>query len=475
MDKKELILLALDESPFSMLVQRALHAAGYETAEARDHAALERALQEASPSLLLIGHSLNGESGMKLASEQLGRFPTLPILLYVEKDSGEIAKQVLASGLSGYIFPPLRTEDIVEAVTRSLARARHLGDWVRREVKRTTSTLQRQIHDLDAIFQNLGDGVIILNKRGTILLINRSAQKIFGLDEKSAAGLPFEDAFSQPDLLALWNRALEEQPDFHEINMNDGHVYMARCTPIPDIGFAITLQDISHLKELERIKTDFVHTVSHDLRSPLTSVLGYAELVARTGPLNEHQREFLSRVQGSVQQITHLINDLLDIGRMEAGFDTRRESVHLESILESTLDALNGQLKAANMNVRIEKAASLPPLKANPVRLRQMLDNLINNAIKYTQANGSIEIELRAEDDQVIFRISDNGAGIPPADQPHIFEKFYRGENIPDGVIGTGLGLAIVKSIVDNHQGRIWVESTLGKGSTFFVVLPAET
>jgi len=474
MNKQELILLALDESPFLMLVQRALRAAGYDVAEARDRAALERILQESSPSLLLIGASLQGDSGLKLAAEQLGRFPTLPILLYVEKDSGETAKQVLAAGLSGYIFPPLRTEDIVTAVTRSLARARHLGDWVRREVKRTTSTLQKQVHELDAIFQNLGDGVIILNKNHRILLLNHTVQTLFGVDSKAVTGLPLDEAIPHPDLLSLLHHAATEEAKIHEIHFDDKRVFAARSTLIPEIGSAITLQDISHLKELERLKTDFVHTVSHDLRSPLTSVLGYAELVARTGPLNEHQTEFISRLQASVKQITTLVNDLLDIGRMEAGFDTRRETVHLETILARTLDMVNGQLRSRNLRINVEKDASLPALKANPLRLSQMLDNLIGNAVKYSGENGAIDIKIHAEDGLVIFSIKDSGPGILPADMPHIFEKFYRGANIPDGVSGSGLGLAIVKSIVDNHQGRIWVESTLGQGTTCFVVLPAE-
>ena len=474
MNKQELILLALDESPFLMLVQRALRAAGYEVAEAHDHAALERILQESSPNLLLIGESLHGEPGLKLAAEQLGRFPTLPILLYAEKDSGETAKQVLVAGLSGYIFPPLHTEDIVNAVTRSLARARHLGDWVRHEVKRTTSTLQKQVHELDVIFQNLGDGVIILNKNNRILLLNRTVQTLFEVDSKSVTGLPLEEAIPHPDLLSLLHHAATEEAKIHEIHFDDKRVFAAHCTSIPEIGFAITLQDISHLKELERLKTDFVHTVSHDLRSPLTSVLGYAELVGRSGPLNEQQSDFMERLKGSVQQITSLVNGLLDIGRMEAGFDTRRESVHLETILARTLDNMGGQIKTRNLNLNVEKDASLPTLKANPLRLSQMLDNLIGNAIKYSGENGAIGIKIHAEDGQVILSIKDSGPGIPSADLPHIFEKFYRGANVPDGVIGSGLGLAIVKSIVDNHQGRIYVESTLGKGTTCFVVLPAE-
>jgi two-component system NtrC family sensor kinase len=235
------------------------------------------------------------------------------------------------------------------------------------------------------------------------------------------------------------------------------------------------LQDISYLKELDHIKSDFVHTVSHDLRSPLTSVLGYAELIGRTGPLNEHQTEFMARLQASIRDITALVNDLLDLGRLEAGFDTRREIVQLENIIGYTLDILGGQVSARNITVRFTAGPHLPSLKANPLRLRQMLDNLIGNAIKYTPPGGEVNVHVRAEGGQIILQVTDNGPGIAPSDQPRIFEKFFRGENVPDDVPGSGLGLSIVKSIVDNHQGRIWVESALGQGSTFFVILPAYT
>jgi two-component system NtrC family sensor kinase len=189
--------------------------------------------------------------------------------------------------------------------------------------------------------------------------------------------------------------------------------------------------------------------------------------------LNDHQREFMGRLQASIQNITSLVNDLLDLGRLEAGFDTRREIIQLENIIGYTIDLLGGQISARGLNVHFHATPNLPALKANPLRLRQMLDNLIGNAIKYSLPGGDVNIDLSTEGGQVILQVSDNGPGIPPADQPHIFEKFFRGENVPDGVSGSGLGLAIVKSIVDSHQGRIWVESTLGQGSSFFVVLPA--
>ncbi len=473
MKKPTLILLALDESPFLQLGERTLRGAGYATAIAHDRDGLERALQESTPSLLLIGESLRGESGLRLADAQLERFPTLPILLYVEKDSHAIAKEVLRAGLSGYIFPPLRTEEIVAAVERSLERARRIGDWVRGEVKRTTASLQRQVIEFDTIFTNIGDGVIILDRQARIIIINQTACQAFGVAAESVFGQPVARAIPHPDLLSLLARPAGNGLKYHEINFDDGRVLNAHYAAVPNIGFAITLQDISYLKELDRIKSDFVHTVSHDLRSPLTSVLGYAELVGRTGPLNDHQREFMARLQASIQNITSLVNDLLDLGRLEAGFDARREIVQLENIIGYALDVLSGQTQARNQTVHFEAQPNLPPLKANPLRLRQMLDNLIGNAIKYSPPGGQIEIGLRAEEGQVILRVRDNGPGIPLTDQPHIFDKFYRGENVPEGVPGSGLGLAIVKSIVDNHQGRIWVESALGQGSTFFVVLPA--
>jgi two-component system sensor histidine kinase VicK len=118
---------------------------------------------------------------------------------------------------------------------------------------------------------------------------------------------------------------------------------------------------------------------------------------------------------------------------------------------------------------------ALPPLRANPVRLRQVLDNVIGNAIKYSYANGEIDISIHFEENQIILKVTDQGPGIPPSDQPHIFDKFYRGTNITSEVEGSGLGLAIVKNIVESNQGRIWVESTVGKGSSFFIVLPVVT
>jgi PAS domain S-box-containing protein len=480
MSKPDLILLALEDPAILRLMDSALHAVKYETAIAKDTQAMSRILQEASPALVLIGEKFGGHDSLKISKELLERFPTLPILIYTQKATTELTKGIFRLGLSGYISPPLKTQDIIDAVENSLRNAHRVGDWLRHEVKRTTASLEKRAEiseaerlRLESVFNNIQDSVMILDRVKNILLVNPAMCRAFGLDGKSSVGKPVLDILAHPDLQALIMRADNEDPlKYYEVSFPDGRVGNAQMTEIRDVGYAITMQDITYLKEIDRIRSEFVHTVSHDLRSPLTSVIGYAELVERTGSLNENQRDFLKRIQDSVQHITDLINDLLDLGSIEAGLDRRREYVHLEGILRYTLEMLQGQIKSKQIKVQTDIASTIPALRANPTRLRQVLDNVVGNAIKYSQNNGEVKISIHSEGDQIILQVVDQGPGISPADQPHIFDKFYRGSNISSDIAGSGLGLAIVKTIVESHQGRIWLESTIGKGSSFFIVLP---
>jgi PAS domain S-box-containing protein len=480
MPKPDLILLALEESSILYLMDRVLRAVKYETAVAKDVKALGKILKEASPSLLLIGEKFDGHEGLKIAKELQERFPTLPFLLYTERIRPELIRSLFLLGLSNYLSPPLKTEDIVDAVENSLRNAHRVGDWLRREVNRTTASLQKraQISEaertrLETVFNNIHDSVMILNHENVILLANPAMCRSFGINAQMVIGKPVLNVLAHPDVLALITRADTSDPfQYHEVSFPDGRVGNAQFTAIQGVGYALTMQDITYLKEVDRIRSEFVHTVSHDLRSPLTSVIGYSELIERVGPLNETQRDFISRIQDSIQHITSLINDLLDLGSIEAGMDTHREFVQLEGILRYTINMLEGQIKSKQLKIHTDIASSLPALRANPIRLRQVFDNVIGNAIKYSQVNGEVHVGIHAEENQVILQVRDEGPGIPASDQPHIFDKFYRGTNITSDVEGSGLGLAIVKNIVENHQGRIWVESTVGKGSSFFIVLP---
>lgn len=479
MPDRDLILLALKPSPVLGLMERALRAVGYDVAVVHDHNGLLKSLDESSPALLLIGDDFDGRNGVEIAESQLERFPTLPVLLFAEKDTTGTVKAVLKAGLSGYLYPPLKTDDIVGAVKRSLARARHLGDWIRREVGRTTSSLEKRAqiseHErsrLESIFASIGDGVIVLDEQKNFVLINGAAREAFGLDGVDVTGRAIDDVIKHNDLQALLAKSAEGAVRYYELNFEDGRVFNAQHTPIPEVGSAVTMQDITYLKQLDQMKSDFVHTVSHDLRSPLTAVLGYAELVERVGPLTEQQQEFVRRIRLSVQNITALVNELLDLGRLEAGFDSRRESIQLESILTYSLGLFEPLVKQKNITLHEEIAGGLPALRANPIRIRQMIDNLVGNAVKYTPPGGRVSVTVHAEDHQIIFQVTDTGPGIPRDEQVKIFEKFYRATNV-SGTKGSGLGLSIVKSIVDSYHGRVWVESSVDHGASFFVVLPA--
>jgi two-component system NtrC family sensor kinase len=400
-------------------------------------------------------------------------------VVYTEKAKPDFVKEIFKLGVSGYLTPPLKTDDIVGAVEGVLGHAYRVGDWLRREVNRTTTSLKKRARiseaertRLETVINSIHDNVMILDQENRIILLNPAMCRSFKLDEKTSIGKLAVDVIDHPDMHAMLTGSMDNDPfKYYEISFPDGRVGSAQITNIPDIGYAITMQDITYLKEVDRVRNEVINTVSHDLRSPLTSVIGYTELITRSGELNDNQKEFLKRIQESVEHITTLINDLLELGSIEAGLDTRRELVQLDVLFQYSLDMLQGQIKSKRIKVQTEISESLPALQANPVRLRQVLDNVVGNAIKYSNKNGEVKVSIKAEGDQVILEVTDDGPGIPIIDQAHIFDKFYRGQNM-DKQQGSGLGLAIVKSIVDAHQGRIWVESTVGQGSSFFIVLP---
>jgi two-component system NtrC family sensor kinase len=327
-------------------------------------------------------------------------------------------------------------------------------------------------YKLEAILRQTEDLVIVVDPAGKVLMVNQAAEGAFQIRD-GAAGGSLIDVVEHPELLELFGEPEQDEcTQRAEIPLADGRIFNAHVSAIPGIGRAAVMQDITHLKELDRIKSEFVSVVSHDLRSPLTAILGYVELLSRAGPITEMQAQFIQRVQRSVHNITSLIEDLLDLGRIEAGFDQAMQPYHLSALIRDVVEGLRPTAEAKNQSIILDLAPHLSPNRGNPLRLRQVVHNLIDNAIKYTPADGEVTIEASQEKDQIILQVSDSGIGIAPADQPYIFDKFYRSEAVVDSHAGTGLGLSIVKSVVERHQGRVWVQSERGKGATFTVVLP---
>lgn len=340
------------------------------------------------------------------------------------------------------------------------------------ENARLFSATEIERNKLDAIIRQTEDLVIVVDSDKNITLFNKAAQSAFHIQD-DAINSPLKKVIKHADVVNLFIQdgrgVLTRQA---EITLEDSRVYNAHVTTISGVGQAAVMREITHLKKLDQIKSDFVSVVSHDLRSPLTAILGYVELLAKAGPVNEMQQEFIQRVQKSVYNITTLIGDLLDLGRIEAGLDKEMETYHLTPLIRDTVEGMRPMCEAKKLKLELRLAPHLPPNRGNPPRLQQIINNLVDNAIKYTPEEGTVIIEARQEDDQIVMRVSDTGIGIPLPDQPYIFDKFYRAESVVDTHHGTGLGLSIVKSVVERHKGRIWVDSVPGRGSTFTVVLP---
>jgi signal transduction histidine kinase len=328
----------------------------------------------------------------------------------------------------------------------------------------------RQERDwLDAILAGAEEPVLVTDMAGAILLCNPSARRILGIPVAY-----YGMAADRLDHEGIKRLLHAKQAKRAQITLDDDCVYNAQMTIIPELGRVIVMQDISHFVEVDRLKTNFVSNVSQDLRSPLTAILGYVELLTRAGSVNAQQQMFIERITLSAQSISHLISDLLDLSRIESSsVGAQAECVPLPLICDYAHAALEGELKARKQRFSLEVADEDASVRGNAQRLKQMLRNLLQNASQYSADGGQIRLRLRTENDLILIEVEDNGIGIPLEDQPHIFEKFYRSNAVRDRFDGAGLGLAIVKSIVDQHHGRIWVESTPGQGSKFTVILPA--
>ena len=234
------------------------------------------------------------------------------------------------------------------------------------------------------------------------------------------------------------------------------------------------LRDISQLKEMDELKSDFVSTVSHDLRSPLTLMRGYATMLEMVGELNEQQQNYVHKIITGVESMSHLVQNLLDLGRIEAEVGLKLDMISAPDIVTEVVDSfkIRASQKKISMNIAAPNQA-IPFISADKALLQQALRNLVDNAINFNQQGGNVWIRYKMEDGQIIFEIEDTGIGISPVDQQRLFEKFYRVESREkDKQAGTGLGLAIVKSIAEQHGGDAWVESELGSGSTFFLAIP---
>jgi signal transduction histidine kinase/DNA-binding response OmpR family regulator len=335
------------------------------------------------------------------------------------------------------------------------------------ETARARAETQRQ--RLATTIQSLGDGLLICDNGDRITSMNpRASELVPGLRIGSSAHGP-----GSP--LPPINDALAGEVTVARANDLTLAVTAARLAG-PDGGTVWTLRDITERARLEQAKSDFVATASHELRSPLTSIKGFIELLETTdsGNLTERQREFIAIVLRSTDRLVDLVNDLLDIARIESGqFEVHAHSVDLRETIEEVAALMTPRLQGKRQRLDVQIFEPRPPALADAARMRQVVTNLVTNAHLYTDEEGSITLRLEGDARETRITVTDTGRGMTPEDARHIFDRFHRGSADERKSPGTGLGLAIVKSLVDLHGGTIDVASQIGRGTTFTVHLPS--
>jgi PAS domain S-box-containing protein len=337
----------------------------------------------------------------------------------------------------------------------------------------------------EAAIDSLFDPVIVTDAEGRVTKLNPAAEEIFG-SENENSGLHVGEVARDIRVAGAVAEVLESQRPVAGDGMSavlpfavagSERAFRLRTTPMRDndhhlLGAVTLLEDITHLREIDRIKSEFIATASHELRTPLTSVqMGVHLLLERAvGELTDKQVEVLSACREDCERLDNLMRDLLDVSRIEAGESKPIfEPIRTRDLINDATKELRPQVESKGLDFRVEVPVDLPPIKADRSQLERVLSNLVVNALRYTK-HGEIKISVQLRGNSVAVSVSDTGSGIPQEYLPHIFDKFVQVPGAATG--GAGLGLAISKLIVEAHGGQISVQSERGKGSTFTFTLP---
>jgi len=347
--------------------------------------------------------------------------------------------------------------------------------------------VQERRDELEALLRGIGDGVIVTDPDLNLLLMNAVAARVFHVSDV-VSSVPLVEIIPHQELLSLFECALagEERAVVREISLpstGDGGemTYQALASPIwgadGGVRAVITvLRDITSQKELERMKSNFLSVVSHELKTPLHSIKGFVNIIlmGKTGEITETQADFLSTARDQATHLQNLINDLLEFSRLESGqVQLRLTEVSLVDVTNMVVDQLKPLADQGRVRLENHVGPDLASIHADRMRIEQVLTNLVQNAIKFTPAEGVVTVDATDLGEEIQVTVSDTGIGIPADQLKRIFDRFYQVEGgATRHYRGTGLGLTICKHIVEYHRGRIWVESEEGKGSTFFFVLP---
>ena len=337
------------------------------------------------------------------------------------------------------------------------------------------AAVSREQKRLSAVLQSAADAILMFDKNDCLALVNPAGERLF-TDYETKLGLPLARGKGYDSLTTLLEQAYASaSAQTGEVTWPDHRVFSALVTPIEDGGYVVTLQDVTHFKEMERTKNEFIATASHDLKNPIATITGFSALMSQAGPLNEQQVEFVERIQYASQNMNKLVQNLLQLVQLDlsTGIPVKHELVHIDELIEKVADEYEPQANAKSQKLTVEKTEAAPNVRGDAQQLTQALRNIVGNAIKYTPQGGEIHITQETTEKEIAINVVDTGYGISAEELPMIFKRFYRVRtNETSDIEGNGLGLAIVKSVIEQHGGQVSAQSETGKGTRFRISLP---
>jgi len=384
------------------------------------------------------------------------------------------------------------TQSIATQIASAIDNARLYRDLAvqTRQLAELLQSQKESNRQQTAILESIAEGVIISDQDDRIVIVNAAAEQILGVSRQRIQGLLLERMLSQISLgpSANWQAITHSETPVQTVFNLENKIVHVNSAPVltsdgEHLGTVAVLRDITKETEAERAKSDFITVASHELRTPLTAIRGYAEALSSgmAGKVTETQYHFLRIIRDNALRMANLIENLIAVSEIEKEFlklDYEYTDLHL--LIGDVVVSFQSQLKDRQLEIELDLDPELPLVEADPARIRQILDNLVSNAIKFTYPGGHITVAARSlqadegqQPTQYAIWVSDTGIGIPAEEQTRIWERFYRPANpLAEEASGLGMGLSIVKSLTEAHGGRVWLESTPGVGSTFTVLLP---
>ncbi len=479
---KSRILVVDDEARIRDACKIVLENCGYDVCLAVNGVDGLQRIREEHYDIILLDLMMPELSGFDVLAQLKSLHPDTVVIVITGYATLEHSVDAMKKGAFDFIPKPFTPEHLRVTVAKAIEYTNAL-----RDIADTRSRMRTMIN-------RLSDGVMCTNHDHRVVLANPTFLRMIGCPAASVKGRDIHAFINNTVLLDMIHQSLETpESEFteltQEITINGGGpseeaVLSFRCSPFRDrsgrnIGVITVIHDITALKQMDRMKSEFVSTVSHEIRSPMNSVLMQLQVVldGLAGDVTEKQREILTRASVKIENLAKMASELLDLARIESGLISQeREKVDMLGIIrELAAFHLPGAI-SKSVEVVLDIPESLPPVLANRRNMEEVLSNLITNAIKYSPDGGRITISASSGTEYLTILVQDTGMGISAEDRERIFQRFYRIKNDKTRYItGTGLGLAIVKSILEAHGGRIEVESAPGEGSTFFVFLPLLT